>query len=380
MSITVRVPVIKAAAPRRGAPVGFIKLSSDVSSFYGFKPIKAQSFAAAAAALSAQHAAHPTEPALAYFASHSPAQLPLQTGLNLREVSEFTISAVGAPGSVGEVILIKTAANIAEEWGATVSRVRVNALGDKDSKLRFARELASYLRRHATELNDECREMLGRDPIAAFACQTLVSREVVEAGPRPMNFLTEKSRAHFREVLEHLEKIGLPYELDDTLVGDEREPRVAFALDLAEEDATIRLVQGGRFDDYLRRITNKKEGSAVSASLFFEKQGPARGAVALPEIRRRAKIFFVQLGLPAKLMGLRVLEELRRAGVPVLQTFNSSSLGPQLQAARDAKVTHLIIMGAREALDGTVLVREMSNSSQEVMPVAHLARHLKNLK
>lgn len=379
MSTAARTAAPAQASTRRGSPAGFIKLSCDVASYWGFKPLKASNYTSAAQTLAAAQA-RPGEPVLAYWASHAPAHLPMQGELVAREVGEFGLQVIGAPESISEVVLIKTLATIVEEWGNPVARVRINALGDKDSKMRYARELASYLRRHATELNDECRDMLGQDPIAAFACQTLVSRDVVEAGPRPMNFLTEKSRAHFREVLEHLEKAGLPYELDDTLVADEREPRIIFALDLALPDTTVRFVHGGRFDDYLRRVTGRKEAAGVSASIYFQKGAGPRGTLPLPEVKRKPKLFFVQLGLNAKLAGLRVTEELRRAGIPIQQSFNASSLAPQLQQARDAGMAHLIIMGAREALDGTVLVRHMNNSSQEAVPVAHLAKHLKNLK
>ncbi len=318
------------------------------------------------------------EPALAFWASASPSHLPAYTG-NPRELGEFGLQVVGSQESVSEIVILKTLITILTEWGAPIARVRVNALGDKDSKMRYARELSVYLRRHATELDDACRALLARDPLAALVCQATVSREVIEGGPRPMNFLSEKSRAHFREMLEHLERVNLPYELDDMLVGDDREPRILFAVDLEGQDATVVHSTGGRFDDYVRRVTNRKEGAAAGASIFFRKKGLERGSLPLPAARRAPKIFFVQLGRQAKLEGLRVLEVLRHARVPVLQSFNTAQLAPQLMAARAAGVSHLIIMGTREVLDNTVLVRAMSNNSQEVVPLATLPRYLKSL-
>lgn len=364
-------------SPTRSAPAGFLKLSSEVAAFYGFKALRAANFTAAASSLSAQVNNRSTEPLLAYYATPSPSHVPL--GQVSKELAEFGMQVVGTPESVGEVVLLKTMSTIINEWGGKVARVRVNALGDKDSKMRFARELSLYLRKHAPELDADCRQLLGDDPLAAFACQSLVSKEVIEGGPRAMNFLSEKSRAHFREVLEHLENLQLPYELDDMLVGDDREPRIIFAIDLEDEDATIVSSIGGRFDDYLRKVTGRKDGTAVSASIFFRKKGLETKNFTLPKAKGLPKIFFVQLGLRAKLQGLAVMESLRRARVPVLQTFNAAQLGPQLLAARAAGVTHLIIMGQREALDGTVLVRAMNNSSQEIVSLAALPRFVKNL-
>ena len=66
--------------------------------------------------------------------------------------------------------------------------------------------------------------------------------------------------------------------------------------------------------------------------------------------------------------------------MPVLSTFDSARLAPQLDAARAAKVTHLIIMGAREAMDGTVIIRSMDNSAQTTIELRTLPRFLKTLR
>jgi histidyl-tRNA synthetase len=88
----------------------------------------------------------------------------------------------------------------------------------------------------------------------------------------------------------------------------------------------------------------------------------------------------VQLGLRAKLEGLAVVDLLRAAQIPILQSFDSAKLSPQLTAAKEAGVSHLIIMGAREALDRTVLVRAMNDSSQTIVGLNELPRFLKTLR
>lgn len=372
---------------QRRSPVSFLKLSQDVASFYGFRPLReiekqvptsllkrgAHNFSYASAAL-AHHAAD--VPSMAYYASASPLHVP--AGLSPREVGEFGLTVFGARESVGEVLLLKTAATILDEWGGQVTRVRINALGDRDSRLRFARELSSYLRRQAHHLPDEWRTRAPEDPMAFLASADEACRRVAEAAPRPVNFLSEKSRAHFKEVLEHLEQLSLPYELDDMLLGDEREPRVIFAIDTAE-DATIAGTLGGRYDDHVRRITGRKEATAVHASLYFKKKGLAPSGFHIEGSTRKPRLYFVQLGLRAKLQSLNVSDILREARIPVLQSFDSTRLSPQLLAAQKAGVSHLIIMGQREALDGTVIVRAADNSAQTTLSLRELPKYLRTL-
>jgi histidyl-tRNA synthetase len=297
-----------------------------------------------------------------------------------REFGEFGLHIAGAHESVGEVVLLKTLAAIATEWGAPLARVRLNALGDKDSKLRYSRELSFYFRKHLASLCENCRAKAATDPLAPFVCQNESCRAVAQNAPRAMNFLSEKSRSHFREVLEHIEGLGLPYELDDLLVADERESQLLFAIDLTGPDATIETAIGGRFDDYVRKQSGRKDAAGLSASIFFRKTGLSAASFAAAQPQRAPRVFFVQLGLRAKLQGLSVIDELRHAQVPVMQTFDSAKLSPQLEAARAAGVSHLIIMGQREALDRTVIVREINNSAQTIIQLSHLPRFLKTLR
>ncbi len=374
------------------SPSLFIKHAADVASFYGFRPMHevergipalqrtrgVHSFGTAANTCNLIIAQNPTDPVLTFYATPTPSHIPAQ--FSPKDTGEFGLHVAGSPESLGEVVLLKTLFAILTVWGVPVARVRVNALGDRDSKARFERELLSYLRRHSGDLDPACQDTLTTNPLAPYTCQSEACRQVLADGPRAVNFLSEKSRSHFREVLEHVERLGLPYELDDLLVGDDREPRIVFAVDLAEEHPTVLGGTGGRFDEYVRRLTNKKDGAAVSASIFFRKKGTTRSCFSAHTPLRSPKIYFVQLGLRAKLQGLAVVDMLRQAQVPVSQSFDAKSLAPQLASARTLGVSHLLIMGQREALDGTVIVRSATNSSQTIIPLTTLPRFLKNLR
>lgn len=380
------------SAPQRLSPASFIKHAADVSNFYGFKPMKeveravpraerirgAHSFVTSTA-LSAAYLAHkPAQPLLSFYASHAPSHIP--SSYLPRETGEFGLQVVGTDDSLGEIVILKTLFAILNEWGAGVSRLRINTLGDRDSKLRFERELSGFLRKRAGDMNECCRAQSAQDAFALYRCGNAPCRELIQDGPRTMNFLSEKSRVHFKDVLEHIERLGFPYELDDLLVGDDREPRLVFELDLEVPDATVLSVVGGRHDDYLRKVTNKKEGSLVSASIFFRNNGIARAHFTPVPTAKMPKVYFVQLGLRAKLEGLAVVDMLRDAGVPVSQSFDAKSLAPQLESAKAQGVSHLLIMGQREALDRTVIIRSANNSSQTIVELSALPRFLKGIR
>lgn len=311
----------------RPSPASFLKHAEHVASFYGFQPaaditrvarthnpelerVRTHTFTTVATVCTTCSVAT-SEPSLAWWATPSPSHVPahaLPQDLTMRDVGEFGLHIGGVPQSVGEVVLLKTLAAIMAEWGAPVRAVRLNTLGDRDSKLRYARELTYYFRKHLDELCDACRAKVASDPTAPFSCTDERCRDVASGAPRAMNFLSEKSRAHFREVLEHIEGLSLPYELDDLLVADERESQLLFSFDFTEPDATVAGAIGGRFDDHLRKTSGRKDVSGLAASVLFRKKGLAPGSFASAPRAQAPRVFFVQLGLRAKMAGLSVID------------------------------------------------------------------------
>ena len=95
---------------------------------------------------------------------------------------------------------------------------------------------------------------------------------------------------------------------------------------------------------------------------------------------KKPKIFFIQLGFDAKLKSLKIIEDLRQSKVPLLQALSRDKLGAQFSSAETENIPYTMIMGQKEAVEGTVIIRDMNNRSQETIPVAGLLSYLKKLK
>ncbi len=380
MSTSLRAAAETLRTPSRGAPASFLKHAGEVAQYFGFQharefsPERSYTFAKVAGAASESRSA---DPHLLYYASGSPMHIPGDLRLGKQnDLAEFGLVIAGPEESLAEVILMRTLVTILTEWGLPGVRVRVNAMGDRDSKARFGRELSGYLRKHFETLDEECRNNATHDPAKVYHCRSEACRAIVASGPRAMNFLSEKSRLHFREVLEHIEELNIPYELDDMLPGDERESRVSFAIDTGGSPLIVGAA-GGRFDDHMK----KQSGKPLCAAHIYFRKGSLNAAHFMPTKKSAApRLFFIQLGVRAKIQGLTVVDMVRRAGIPMRQTFDARSLAPQIEAAKVAGTPHLIIMGAREALDGTVIIRALDNSTQQIVALRDLPRALKSLR
>ncbi len=382
-------------ATERATPARFLEHASDTASYYGFRPLRdidpdlfrqkvgrgAVSFAQAATFGAQCAAARPDEPVLAYYASPAPSHLP--AGVARKETGEFCLQVAGSLPGLAEILVLKAATAILNEWGAPVERIRVNAFGDHDSRERFTRELGNFIRRRFGAdtdcLSGEEQARLFADPFSMYTSSSDAVRGALAEAPRPVHFLSERSRAHFKELLEYLDQTELPYEIDDTLGGDEREPRIAFRIDMGGEDSVVLSSAGGRYDDFVARLAGKRENYTVHGSIFFRKKSAQHLSFA-PSAGEPPKMYFIQLGLRAKLRGLTVVDILRRRHIPVAQSFDAGHLSEQLLLAQKTGVPYILIMGQREALDGTVIVRRVRNSSQDIVPLDTLSKYLSGLR
>lgn len=288
-----------------------------------------------------------------------------------------SLEVLGSEKSIAEVLLIKTSLSILAEEGFSELSVYINSIGDRESLTRFSRELAAYYRRNLEDLPAHCREVFKRDAFELLHCRNEKCRAIKEGAPKSMNFLSELSRSQLKEVLEYLEILKIPYEIDHFLVGSRGfscqtifEIRQNANIGNGEEQPP--LARGYRYGNIARKLGSKKDLPGIGVRLSFRESRPRKSSRM-----ERPKIYFIQLGFEAKLKSLEVIETLRRAKIPVSQALTRDKLISQLSMAENLKIPCAVIMGQKEALEESVIVRDMENRSQETVSIRDLAKCLK---
>ena len=290
----------------------------------------------------------------------------------------FSLHIFGAPQSIAEAVLIKTAVDILEDLSVENAEVFINGIGDRDSVARFSRELTLYLRKYLDVMPAPAREAMKKDVLMAYTELVRREHEICEGAPSAMQYLTEPARVHLRSLLETLDNVGIVYEFDPHIIGHrDCFNKTLFEIRSTDPEAPKVYARGGRYDELGKRIF-RSSLPAAGIVLEFETTGKK-----IPEkIAYRGgkpKVCFIQLGLEAKMRSLLVLDELRRARIPLYQTLYHERLTEQLETAESLKVPFTIIMGYREALAGAVIVRNMETRAQETVSINSLGTYLKSL-
>jgi histidyl-tRNA synthetase len=276
--------------------------------------------------------------------------------------------------AIADASLIKAAYGALEEEGHTKLLVRVSSVG-QDQKGAFARELSAYLRKKLNEMSAAGRDLVKRHPFAFVAAAPERDAAIVAGIPDPLSFLNEVDRRHFAEVIEYLEAQGIPYEIDRRVVPDPHGScRTAFRI---ESDGEV-LAAGARYDGLAKKLGFKADIPAAYALIALKK--PKIAAAACDFLPSDARYYLLQIGAEAKRRSHAVLDVLRKAKIPCAHSLDCDKLSIQLSVARKFGHPYAIVMGAREALDGTVIVRDADSRNQSLVKVADLPKVLRDME
>ncbi len=302
-----------------------------------------------------------------------------------RQFWQFDSDALGSEKSIMDALIIKTCISILQEAGAENLSIDINSIGDKECRNGYIRELTSYYRKHISQLPSIDRERLKINPLRILDSKEEKTIEINASAPDSVSFLCPSCKKHFKEVLEYLEEMNISYNLNKDLVrGLSYYTRTVFEIiEQASEEggAPMALAGGGRYDYLARQIGSKRDVPGVGFSIGVDRIVSSPWYKKLsPRIIKKPKIYFIQLGSEAKLKSLNIIEILRKAHIPIAQSLSKDSLGSQLAIAEKLNIPYTLIFGMKEALDNSVIVRDMSNRSQETVKLSKLLEYLKELK
>jgi histidyl-tRNA synthetase len=291
------------------------------------------------------------------------------------------LEIIGTSKSIAEAILLKATLAILEDAGETDLHVEINSIGDKESLARFTRELTAYYRKHMNELSADCKQHFKKDVFSMLACDDATCVKLSDECPKSINFLSEKSRTHFKEVLEFLETLDIPYVINNGLIANRDYcSETIFEVRGSDPKGHPKAI-GIRYDTLAKRLGHKKEIPAVGVTIATSKKGIKAGPkTSTVQDILNPQVVFMQLGFEAKLKSLNLIESLRQARVPVMQSLAKDKMAGQVGMAEKTQAPIVVIMGKKEAMEGSVIVRETSTRSQDTVKLADVAARLKKYK
>ena len=303
-----------------------------------------------------------------------------------REFRQFGLEILGAPKSIADAIIIRTITDILNEAGFDNISVEINSIGDSECRGGYIRSLISYYKKNVDKVCADCRKRIVTNPLRVLDCKNKECAPIKAQAPEVVGSLCAECKKHFKEVLEYLEAMGIPYKINNFLVrGLDYYSKTVFEIfdeTVASDGETpLAIASGGRYDYLAKNLGSRKHVSATGGAIGLDRLmiSPKWKPID-PRIIKKPKVCFIQLGFEAKLKSLAVIEILRKAKIAIAHSLPKDSLAAQLAAAEKMGTPYTIIFGQKEAMEGTVIVRNMENRSQETVKIENLAEYIKKIK
>lgn len=284
-----------------------------------------------------------------------------------------SLNIMGSSKSVCECISIQTGISILHALGYKDLEIEINSIGDKESVSEFQRKINLFNRKNIAEFPAELRQAVKKDPLAILKDKKGECQNLESECPKSIDFLSETSRVHFKEVIEFLEIMNLPYQINHRLVPDlDIGSETIFAIKSGDKV----LASGFRYNRLAKKIGYKKEVPSTILNFSIDLKKPLKNVKVKP---LKYDFYLIQFGPEAKLKSFLVLQELFKAGVNVCHAIAKDKLAGQMGSAENSAIPYIILIGQKEALENSVVIRNSATRAQEIVLIENLAAKAKKL-
>lgn len=291
-----------------------------------------------------------------------------------RQFYQFGLEILGKKSPALDSQLIQVFYQIFKKLGLKTI-VKINSIGDDNCRPEYEKELKKFLKINKENLCKHCQKRFDENPLRILDCKNEKCREIVEEAPQAVDHLCKSCNKNFKEVLEFLDELEVPYQLDPFLVrGLDYYTNTVFEFFIEKED--LALGGGGRYDKLVESLGGRETpacGGAIGVDRVVQKMIDKNISLKNSE----KKVFLAQLGSSAKRKAFELFEKFREAGIPVYESMGRDSLKSQMSRADKLGAKYTLILGNQECIKNQIIIREMKTGKQETVEIDKAVKEIK---
>lgn len=286
----------------------------------------------------------------------------------LRIHHQFGVEAFGIATPDQDVECILLQMEFYRRCGVRDLSLRVNSMGDRESKQAYRDALVAFLSPRRDQLSEDSQRRLAENPLRILDSKDPRDKEACVGAPSAADYLSERSRKHFERVLKLLGDAGAAFALDGTLVrGFDYYTDTLWEVTAGGLGAQNAIGGGGRYDNLVEQLGGRPTpgvgfGSGLERLLLaLESQ-----QVQLPA-QENPLVWLVAIGDAARESNWTLMRELRSAGVAADMDTSARSPKSQFKQADREKATFCVIVGDDELSAGKAKVKNMRTGEEQMV-------------
>lgn len=282
-----------------------------------------------------------------------------------REFYQFGVEVFGSYDAGIDAEVISIPVNFYKMLGLKNIVVRINSLGDTETRNRYREVLMDYFRPHLDKLCEDCKARFEKNPLRILDCKVDHDLDIMKNAPKILDYLSDSSKKHFDEVTSILDALEIDYVIDPNIVrGLDYYTETVFEV-TAESSNLGRqnvLCAGGRYNNLVENIGGVKTpgcGFALGMERLLsvlETEG-----ISIPS--KDLDIFVIPMDESFKNNAISLTQTLRLNGFKVDTDFMNRNLKSNFKAADRLNSEYVIIIGSEEVSSKTLTIK--NNKTRE---------------
>lgn len=283
----------------------------------------------------------------------------------LRESHQVGLELIGSPSPAADAEVIELTARFYQRIGIEDIEVGLNSIGRAGARARYREVILSHFASYLKDQDDETRAKAEKNPLRLLDSKDPAAAEITARIPPILEYLEDESKANFETLQVLLGQAGVPFRIAPDIVrGLDYYTDTVFEIVSTKLGAQSSLCGGGRYDNLVKEL-----GGAPTPSVGVA-MGIERALIVLDESGKAweeelPEVYIVQATEDAIPVCIKLLRDLRAAGVYALGDIDGKKMAAQLKQADKQGALKALILGTDEMAKGTIILRDLATSQQE---------------
>lgn len=310
----------------------------------------------------------------------------------LAHLYEFGLVNFGEPTSISDAQMMMVIKVLLEDFGVGNAVFEINHKGCENCSAYYQELLSGYFQQNKFDLCGTCQQRLSKESSKVneldlesmgelFDCRQEQCQPVLSNAPQIIDFLDASCNHQLTSLLESLDELEIPYQLNPRLFGNRRLSHALFRVKLlgsgVNGEQELFLGVGGRHNRFVSKITGQDLAALVFSIPLNALHQMTESFGIEPKEEHLADVFLINLGELAAKKSLRLFWDLQRNHITVAEHFGENGIKNQFKLAEKKGCALSLVIGQKEALDDTVILRDVRSGIQEVFSQERIIEEVK---
>ncbi|BBH14087.1 MULTISPECIES: histidine--tRNA ligase [Chromobacterium] len=299
-----------------------------------------------------------------------------------RQFHQMGVEALGFGGPDIDAEIIAMTADLWRRLGLSqYVRLEINSLGNQEERAAHRQALIAYLEQHVDILDEDGKRRMYSNPLRVLDTKNPALQQMANEAPKLSDYLGEASRAHYEGWKAMIRELGVDFVENPRLVrGLDYYNQSVFEWVTSELGAQGTICAGGRYDGLIEQLGGKP-AAGIGFGMGLERVVLLLQDKQLLPAQRSVDIYLVNQGEGAALYAMKLAQNLRAAGLSVVQHLGEGSFKSQMKKADGSGAQFAVIVGENEIKTGQAVIKALrAEMDQHTVAAEAVAATLISLK